>query len=220
MISPNDFCNWLSGCLDIMETKTLNTKQVEMIKEKLATVEGHQTSSLHAKKQITIPISCSEPIMPTPIVYPPIRHPDLGPEIQWQDKNPNWSGIVGQTNQISLQPQFTFSNSNGVTFGLNGSRISGSYNKHEQHYYEHHSDIPSGVSVSSYVGTKPAIGTYENSLPNLPGISNMGSYTYSNVPIKSYKTENVQHAVSFGHRSALENQSGQNLSHSHAVSIW
>lgn len=162
-MTPSKFCQWLSGCLDIMETKTLNTKQVEMIKDKLSTVDDHKISpSLHAKTPLNINTPQTKEIY-IPIAPITTQHPDLGPYPTWQEKNPNWSGMMGQTSSVSLQTVLSPSTNN--------------------YYYEHHSDIPIGVAVSDYVGPKPNIGTYENTLPCK---SNMSSYTYSNIPIKNY----------------------------------
>lgn len=72
-----------------------------MIKEKLASVDGHTKSSMHPAKSINTPPVVFIPA-PAPEVIQP-AHPDLGTYPNWHERNPNWSGITGQTSFVPLQ---------------------------------------------------------------------------------------------------------------------
>jgi len=59
-MNNDDFVTWLNGCFDMMENKTFNVKQTEMIREKLKSIRYDKELNFN------MPISTADYKYPTP----------------------------------------------------------------------------------------------------------------------------------------------------------
>lgn len=71
-MTPENFCYWLQGCLELTNAKELTEAQVALIKEHLNLVFEKRTGGSDIVTRLTFPDLSPTPTVPRPILGPGI----------------------------------------------------------------------------------------------------------------------------------------------------